>query len=156
MPNSLERYKLSLFILLMLLQLCFSQNWCWQKQLQSIIPLFTLNKTLPILSELPTFWVGGNKTCNIGLALSFHELLLPWYLQINIEKCSFFFLQNSYVRLFIPRKMIDLLTALSIRYRTYILHLKVWKMQKVKVDVRSTLDIFCISNKLLCIKILLF
>lgn len=29
MPSSLERYKLSLFILVMLPQLCFfSQNWC--------------------------------------------------------------------------------------------------------------------------------
>jgi len=60
-PSSLEGYKLSLFILVMLLRLCFSQNCCWQKQLQSTIPLFTLNKTLLILSQRPRFWGGGKQ-----------------------------------------------------------------------------------------------
>lgn len=147
----------------MLFQLCSSQDWCWQKQLQSIIPLFTLNKTLPILSQLPPFWGEGETRPAISVwHFSLRELLLlPWYLQINIQKWCFLvfvcfgcFWQNRHVRLFSPRTMIDLLTAFSVMYRTYVLRLKAWKLHKVKVEVKSTVDIFCINNKLLCIKIL--
>lgn len=119
-----ERYNLSLFNHLgnAASVVFFLGPVLTKKQLQSIIPLLTLNKTLLLLSQRPPLWEGGTRP----VILVWQCLFMNYFYYLDFCKSTLkrCFWKNSLVRFLIPGRMTNLLTALSVGYRIYILQLK--------------------------------
>lgn len=107
MPSSLERYKLSLFILVMLPQLCFFSSGLVLTQATSkhYSPVYTKQNaphTIPATSFL-----GRGETRPVILA--WHCLFMTYYYYLDICKSTFkrqgfFFLANQSCQTFHPKK----------------------------------------------------